>query len=1102
MDKKVIHKVFEEIVKKYPLRTAIETEGGSIFYSGLNAYANRIAHLLEAIGCGSGTIVNVIAPSSIELVGAMLAVFKKGGIFLPVDPGFSEKRLRQIFKDTFDGIVITTTGLYDHFVALAAELDIRPEHIIVIGNSRDILLQCIDNGRPANVPVEEKPEWECDLAWEVKGNDSNYIYYTSGSTGEGKAIVGAHASLSHFIHWEIKEFRIDESFRVSQLTPVTFDASLRDIFVALISGGTLCIPPANARNDYAMLVRWLENAKIGLVHCVPSVFRMITRELQSGKGESHDLSHLKYILMAGELLYAKDIGIWREVAGETIGLVNLYGATETTLIKTFYRIDQVPENPTHVIPVGKPISNTIVAIIKDGHIGKVGEIGEIYIKTPFMTKGYYKNEALTSECFVQNPLVLDVRDIVYKTGDLGRYLPDGNMEVLGRLDSQVKVNGIRVELIEVEQALLELGNMTGAIVKAHRTDDNLLTLIAYYTGEPVGAEELRDSLGKVLNSQIIPSYFIHLNEFPLNINGKIDKKALPLPEDVIMRDMSAEPPVGVLENKVAEFWREILGLKQIGRNVSFFVAGGHSLRAIQLISRIQKDFGVSLKIADVFTHRTIRELAHFIANAIPEGSNVIPIDPVHLQPHYPLSSSQHRLWVLCQSEETSITYNMSGAYVFEGDLDPEALEYSFKALLERHEILRTVFGENENGGIRQFIRAPEDMAFRISFNDLRQEPVQEAMIIALLKSAAAQPFDLSAGPLLRAGLYRTAHRKWVFTCIVHHIISDGWSMNILIKELLLSYNARTRGDASPLPPLRIQYKDYAAWQQEQLNGTRFNEHKAYWLKQFEGDLPVISLRAGKTRPPAKTYNGGIIKRRIGPALTTGFRSLVQTYDVTFFMGLLAAVDVLLYRNSQQEDIILGSPIAGREHIDLESQIGFYLNTLALRTKITKESPYTELLRQVKEVTLGAYEHQAYPFDLLIDTLNISWDPGRNALFDVWIVLHNAKVFDDRKEQNLGELKVSMYEWSENLHTKFDLLFHFIEAGEELQVMIEFNTDIIDRKYAGDLGMQLEEIINYVIKDPGTKIREISEYLDKVEQETMEEHLQMIRDRNLMKLKNY
>lgn len=1077
MDKKVIHSVFEEVVKRNPSHLAIKTEDIAITYNSLNVYANRLSSLLRSIGYSDGKIVNVVAPSSIPLVAAMLGIFKAGNIYLPVDFSSSEKRLKQIFTDTFEGIAIVTSAYKVPLARFLIDQEIDLDYLIVVGEDDQIELYQLLNGELSTRLFEETEEWEHNPALAVTGDNSNYIFYTSGSTGEAKAIEGLHVSLSHFIHWEIREFQIDESFRVSQLTQVTFDASLRDIFTALIGGGTLCIPSQATKTNPALLLSWLQTEKINLVHCVPSLFRLLIKELQAQENV-YDSGHLTYLLMAGELLYTKDILNWRKVAGTKTKLVNLYGATETTMIKTFYRIEQIEEIASLPIPVGVPISNTIVAIVKNNNICKAGEIGEIYIKTPFATKGYYKNELLTQAVFVPNPLTNDVKDIVYKTGDLGRYLADGNIEVLGRLDSQVKINGIRVELNEIETAIMELDGISGVVAKSHRTDDNFTSLIAYYTGQERDAEAFRNSLNKVLNQQVIPSYFIYMEEFPLNMNGKVDRKALPIPENIVMGGITFEAPVGELEVTLAKFWKEILGLDKIGRNVSFFSIGGHSLRAIQLAARIQREFGVSIKIADIFLNKTIKELAAFIALSTPVGYKHLHAAPTALS--YPLSSAQRRLWVLSQFEGASQAYNMPGAYLFEGDLSRQALVFAFQQLVERHEILRTVFREDDHGNVTQYIQASDVAGFKIGYLDLRDENEAADRLARLVQSTLSKTFNLAEGPLIRANLFQLEDKKWVFTCVMHHIISDGWSMGIFINELLLYYNNHVNGLEFSLAPLRIQYKDYAVWQQEQLGGASLNLHKEYWLNQFKGNLPVIELMTDRPRPAVKTYNGHIVTSKMDQTAVKKFRQLLDREDTTLFMGLVSVLNTLFYRYTGQEDIIIGTPTAGRAHVDLEDQIGFYLNMLALRFRFQAADSFLELLKEVKQVTLSAYEHQIYPFDELVDELQLQRDMSRSALFDVMIILQNMNHDRSVATDQQNDLTVNIYGEQNHVVSKYDLTFNFSGEEDALLLNVEYNTDLFDADTIVRMVDHFNRLLEAVSLSPDESISNIN-YLSEHEQ---------------------
>lgn len=1076
MDKKVIHYVFEEVARKYPLHIAIEEIERKVSYNELNIYANRLSHLLLSIGCKTDVIVNVVAPASVELVGAMLSIFKSGGIYLPVDLNFSEKRLAQLFHETFHGICIVSKEWQSELLKIADQSAIAINHLIVLDKNNDFELYSYDHGHLTLKEVNETVVWQENPGTLVKGGDSNYIFFTSGSTGEAKAIEGVHVGLSHFIHWEIGAFNIESSCRISQLTQATFDASLRDVFIALISGGTLCIPSVEIKGNPLHLLEWIEKSGITIVHCVPSLFRMLTKEMQLVKHKRYDLSKLEYVFMAGEAIFAKDIMNWRSVAGSPINLVNFYGATETTLIKTFYRIGEVSGNPAQVIPAGIPISNTIIAIINDGQICQPGEIGEIYIKTPFATKGYYRNEELTNAYFIQNPLQKEIKDIIYKTGDLGQWLPDGNLEVKGRKDSQIKLNGIRVELTEIEGAMLALREITGAIVKEHRSDDQSVSLIGYYTGIKIDGAHIRLMLSKVLSAQIIPSWFIWLQEFPLNINGKVDKKQLPLPEEVIADESDLEVPEGEIEQALAVCWASVLGHEKIGRNVSFFSIGGHSLRAIQLVSRISKKFGVKFKVGDVFSKTTIKEQGQLIHGSLKKEYQ--QITPTVKSSSYPLSHAQRRLWLLSQFEESNAAYNMYGVYVFEGKLNTASLEDALAVLIQRHEILRTVFKMDSHGEVMQFIRSAEEMSFGIAKHELRNEPAQNEKLGAALRSITTAPFELASGPLLRIALFRTEEEKWIFTYVIHHIISDAWSMGVLINELLMVYNGLEKKKHYQLPALKIQYKDYAAWQQQQMQDVNLEKHRKFWLSQFEGELPVLELPLTNVRPSMQTFNGARVNRILEKSAYEGLKISCQQKQSTLFMGLLACMNILLYKYTGQQDMVIGTPTAGREHLDLENQIGFYINTLALRLQLKETQSYAQILTNIKKITLDAFEHQAYPFDALVDDLQILRDKSRNTLYDVGITLQNTGS-NNTEKLNLEDIKVSHYQEMEKLVSRSDLLFIFEEHADAIQLAIEYNSDLFDKEAVEQIALHFEQLMQAVILHPEQPVAKL-DYLSSAE----------------------
>lgn len=596
MKKTVVHSVFEKIAEQFPENIAIKEGDRYITYDTLNRKANRLAGAIHNKGVGRDTVVGLFLPAGIEYVISMLGVAKAGGIFMPLDidsPGNLVKRL----------LMKVTPAL---IICNEARIEELYKEIAEYGLADKIKCFSLFEAEDSNLS-DTNPELKS------KSDDGNYIIFTSGSTGEPKAILGCHKGLGHFINWEIKEFSLDDSIRVSQLAPTTFDVSLRDILVPLLTGGLLCIPSRDDMNNPRRLLFWMKDMGLTLVHCVPSIFRLLIKEIEGFKMPGDALPELKYILLAGEPLYVGDVLKWRSVVGGRIELVNIYGPSETTLAKAFNRIREVPYEPGRIIPIGKPIPNSALLIMKKNELCRIGEIGEIYIKTPFRSKGYYNDPELTAAYFVQNPLNLEEKDVIYKTGDLGRYLPDRSIEFLGRMDNQVKVNGIRIELAEIEKNVLRNKAIAQSVLVAHKTSRRENYLACYYVeNQKIEGEELRKYLRDWLPGYMIPSFFVRLEKFPLSLHGKIDRKALPKPEGLLYMNVKYEAPRNETEARIAAIIGEIFGIEKVGLNNSFIKLGGDSLKAMRIVSRIYQAFGLEIRFQDIFPDGTVRMLAEKI----------------------------------------------------------------------------------------------------------------------------------------------------------------------------------------------------------------------------------------------------------------------------------------------------------------------------------------------------------------------------------------------------------------------------------------------------------------------------------------------------------
>ncbi|MDN5217546.1 condensation domain-containing protein, partial [Fulvivirgaceae bacterium BMA12] len=842
--------VFEHCASAYGQAIAVREEHHQISYAELNNKSNRLGYLLRSLGVSQGDVVGVMVPAGIRSILGLLSILKTGGVYMPMSMSHSQRRLQQMFLESELRVLFIESGQLAAVEVLLKDLQIKVPYLLVFPNHLEDLqsvnsseelggdgvvmaqhlrvLGYSDEGyEELSYRMEDYSADNHDL--DLLPDSASYVFYTSGSTGSGKAILGIHRSLSQYVHWHIGQWDVGPGSRISQLAPLTFDASLKDILVGLCSGGTVCVPGEGTRMHPSQLLDWLDTQRVTILQCVPSLFRLLTKCLSQTGAETADvLPYLRHVLLAGERLYGKDVARWQSLAGRDIELVNLYGLTETTILKTCYRLDSEHVwQPGELIPVGYPISGTLVGVINGDHICQVGELGEIYLKSGYMSKGYWHDAAMTANLFVQNPLVEDREDIVCRTGDLGRYREDGSLEVLGRKDDQVKLHGVRVELSEVSSALLGLPGVDQVELVVDQDEDYQQELICYYTGQERVSDWFRTELSIGLNAEYLPSYYVWLDEFPLNVNGKVDRKLLPKP--IALEDTDYEPPRDDLELRLSEIWQVVLGDRRIGRKASFFTLGGSSLKAMQLVSHIYKEFEVLLKIGDLFSRPTLAGQAALIRAQRREVYE--EIEPVAMQEDYALSHGQRRLWVLDQLDSQQLAHNIPLAYRLEGSLSVASLRSSFSSLVARHESLRTVFVDVE-GEPRQKILSVEESGFELDYEDLRDDPQAVERAKQISEQMVGTAFDLSTGPLLRVKLLQIEETSYVFAMSMHHIVSDEWSMQVLFKEILLLYNAYVSGESNPLRPLSIHYKDYAHWQMGQLSGERLRSDQSYWMDQL------------------------------------------------------------------------------------------------------------------------------------------------------------------------------------------------------------------------------------------------------------------------------
>jgi amino acid adenylation domain-containing protein len=999
--------LFEAQAAHSPDAIAVEAFSRAISYRDLDERAETFARSLRAAGVGPGTPVALFLPNDIDYVASLLAVWKAAAVFVPLDIEAPAQRLSMLVAQIKPIVFVTCSNLLDR---LADRL----------------------GGLPANLATWEADGSRSDVFESKTSNRSHerpapasaaYVMFTSGSTGKPKAILSSHEALHHFIAWECNELQAGAGIRVANLAPVTFDVSLRDIFLPLAVGGTLCIPGIDIRRDGQKLADWLAEHAVAVVHAVPSLFRLTLTALQA---QSRRLPAMQHVLFAGEMLRGADVDLAQRVLGAGVTLRNLYGPSETTLAKCCYRIGGAMD-PGKAVPVGAPLPGTRVLIVKNGRLAAPGAIGEIYIGLPFAPLGYAGNPALTAESFIACPPEWGGDGILYRTGDLGRELADGTIEVCGRLDGQVKINGVRVELGEIEQAVLANPEVSAAVAITHARHDGDPALVCYYTAKrALEPAELRERLELGLPRASVPHFIVPLDAFPLGLNGKVDRRALPKPEELVTGRIPYVAPAGPAEERIAAIWGEVLGVRRIGVCTSFFEAGGDSLRAIRLLTRINGEFGSEISISGFFAKPTVRELALSVSPSVAVDAAIPALSDAT---DYVTSSAQRRLWVLAQLGGNPAAYTLPAAYRIDGPLDTAALIRALEALPSRHEALRTVFVPTTDWP-RQRVLTNSD--FRVTKNDLRGEADPDAAARALAIQNAERGFDLETGPLFAASLLTLGETRHLLLVNVHHIVSDAVSLTVMVEEIL----RMARGET--LPPLRVQYKDYAASEATWLETPQAQAMKAWWYDELK-DLPEpLNLPFDRYPEVPPSYDGARVSIRLDATPLNGLRELARQAGGTLFSGLLALTAALLQRHTGVDDMVLGTPVSRRDTVEQESQVGFYVNLLPLRIALREGETAASLIASVSSVLTAAIDHRAYPFDQLVHDLGLMRDNGLPPLFDV------AVVFQDSSQQNfaLDGVSVSLLDIDARI-AKFPLTFEFVENADGVTLNLEYATALFD-----------------------------------------------------------
>ncbi|HST60896.1 MAG TPA: amino acid adenylation domain-containing protein, partial [Longimicrobium sp.] len=956
-----IHELFARHAARTPDAVALVFGDASLRYGEVDARANRLTNHLVALGAGPETRIAVSLEPGVEMVIAFLAILKSGGAYVPLDPAYPAERLSWMLADSGAALLITRD-------ALRGALPVRDDICIVsVDGDRDVIAAADDAAPSVSVGADS-------LA---------YVIYTSGSTGTPKGVAVEHRAVVRLVRGT--DFvQLTAEDRVAQASSASFDAATFEIWGALLNGAALVGIPRDVALTPADLARAIESHRITAAFLTTALFNQVARELPSA------FLPLRHLLFGGE---AVDPDAVRRVlaAGGPERLLHVYGPTENTTFSSWHVVADVPAGAA-TVPIGRAIANSTLWVL-DASLRPVpvGIPGELYVGGDGLARGYLGRPALTAERFIPHPFASTPGARLYRTGDRVRWLAEGAIEYLGRLDTQVKIRGHRIEPGEIEAALRRHADVRECIVLVREDVPGDKRLVAYVAGAS-DADALRAHLRSGLPDYMVPGAIVVLDALPLNRNGKVDRGALPVPD--ASADAHGSAPRTPVEEVLADIWAEVLHVDAVGAEDDFFALGGHSLLATRVISRVREVFGVEASVRVLFEAPTVASLAERIeVLRHAEPMQLPPIVHVERTGTMPVSFAQEGLWFLDLLRPGSAFYNVPVAVRLRGALDVPVLERALGETIRRHEALRTVFRETDGAPVQ--VIAPF-AGFVLPVEDVSGDEISvdadgpEAAARRRAAEEAVRPFDLATGPLFRPALLRLADADYLLLLHAHHAVTDEWSMGVLLRELSVLYAAYQDGVASPLAEPALQYADFAVWQREQLRGEALERQLAYWRERLAGAPALLELPADHPRPAVQTYRGARASFHLPGGLLDRLRALGRGEGATLYMVMLAAFQVLLARYSGSRDVVVGSPMAARTRREVEEVVGFFTNTAALRTDLSGDPDFREVLRRVRETTLGAHEHQEVPFERVVQELAPERSASYAPLFQVMFVQEEAE----------------------------------------------------------------------------------------------------------------
>jgi len=1074
-----IHEMFELQAEKFPCNTSVTGDSSVghnsyLSYRELDKQANQLASILREKGIRCEGIVVVMMERSVEMIIAIMGILKTGGIYFPIDPHYPEERIDFMLRDS-----------NAKFLLASSSVEEGPQ----VGGV-DVETLVIKEGYAFS---NSSPHLPCSSTC---SENAAYVIFTSGSTGKPKGVVICHGSVINRLNWMQKAYPLTSRDVILQKTPIIFDVSIWELFWWSFQGASVYMLAPGEEKMPAALLNVIEKNNITTMHFVPSMLNMFLEYHEESGGEI-EFTALRQVFCSGETLSVHHVERFKKLLVQRYKpkLINLYGPTEATVDVSYFDCSNL-ENPGSMtsIPIGRPIDNIYLYVLsKEYYLQPIGVSGELYIGGDGLARGYLNRQELTAEKFLCHistpPFSLSP---IYRTGDLSRWLDDGNIEFLGRIDFQVKIRGFRIELGEIESRLLSHQQIRQAVVLGKEDiSGEALQLCAYilpYEGNKgmINVPSIREYLAGELPDYMIPSYFMEVESIPLTPNGKIDRKRLETYGKKLQTDVVYEGPRDELERQIDILWKKILSIEENSIHDNFFQLGGDSFKIMILNNHLYRLLKERVKIFALFENPTIARLSSYLRKFYPQAASKleIPLDIVgkdtgEIAPQsnyldiplaeekefYELSPAQKRLYIIWQMDPNSTTYHMQYVVNVAGDLNITKVDTTFKQLIIRQEALRSSFHLIKGSGYQK-IHPPLEADMQVEYENLKENNKEEAgehrTLIKQKVKQFIQPFNLTRAPLIHIKIVNLTAEKHIIMIDMHHIVSDGVSLNILINDFITLYKGKS------LPTLRIRYRDFSEWQNNSLGISRLKKQETFWLNKFKGDIPQLNIPLDFLRPVVRSFDGDSIFWVISKGLLAKIRELNNQLGMTLFITLLTAYNILLHKYSGQTDIIIGSPISGRRYADLENVIGVFINMLPHRNQPTSKKSFLEFLHEVKENALEAYENQDYQFDELVNRLGVQGKTHRNPIFDVGLVLQNTG--DNFIKDDM--LDINEYT-SENNVSRFDMLLSVTETPATINIVLEYSTCLFKRSSMERFLKHYEEILHQVVEKKDIKIEDIT-----------------------------